>query len=255
LAFKTFADKVESITNNQVSFEMPFRDLAFNGTPFRSMVNLIPTSSSLINVTEWPPFVLTLDDIELVHFERVGFQLKNFDMVFCFKDYAKKVSMVTSIPMSQLEQIKDWLNSCDIHYTEGIQNFNWPKIMKTITDDPEAFFETGGWTFLEPQSDEETKDEEISDGEDDVYEPTDDESEYDDSDESDYSESDEDEDSDASEELESDEESGKDWSDLEEEARKHDEEHDSDDSDRNAKGRKRPANTKATASNAKKTRR
>jgi nucleosome binding factor SPN SPT16 subunit len=254
LAFKTFADKVESITNNQISFEIPFRDLSFNGTPFRSMVNLMPTSSSLINVTEWPPFILTLDDIELVHFERVGFSLKNFDMVFCFKDYTKKVAMVTSIPMSQLEQIKDWLNSCDIHYTEGIQNFNWPKIMKTIVDDPEAFFETGGWTFLEPQSDEETKDEEISDEDDDVYAPTDDESEYDDSDESDYSESDEDDDSDASG-LESDEESGKDWSDLEEEARKHDEEQDSDDSDRNTKSRKRPANTKASSSSAKKSRR
>ena len=25
--------------------------------------------------------------------------------------------------------------------------------MKTITDDPEAFFDTGGWTFLDPESD------------------------------------------------------------------------------------------------------
>lgn len=27
--------------------------------------------------------------------------------------------------------------------------------MKTITDDPKGFFENGGWTFLDPESDNE----------------------------------------------------------------------------------------------------
>lgn len=27
--------------------------------------------------------------------------------------------------------------------------------MKTITDDPKGFFESGGWTFLDPESDNE----------------------------------------------------------------------------------------------------
>lgn len=44
-------------------------------------------------------------------------------------------------------------SSCDIKYTEGIQSLNWAKIMKTIMDDPAGFFETGGWGFLEPDSD------------------------------------------------------------------------------------------------------
>ena len=44
-------------------------------------------------------------------------------------------------------------SSCDIHYTEGVQSLNWSKILKTITDDPQAFFEQGGWSFLEPESD------------------------------------------------------------------------------------------------------
>lgn len=109
MAFKNFIEKVEAMTNHSISFEKPFRDLAFNGTPYRSMVLLQPTSSCLINITEMPPFVLTLESIELVHFERVSFHLKNFDMVFIFKDYTRKVTMVTSIPMSQLDQIKEWL--------------------------------------------------------------------------------------------------------------------------------------------------
>ncbi len=37
------------------------------------------------------------------------FQMRNFDTVFVFKDYKKKISMVTAIPMSQLDSIKHWL--------------------------------------------------------------------------------------------------------------------------------------------------
>ena len=63
--------------------------------------------------------VITLEDVQLVHFERVQFQLKNFDRCFIFKDYGKKVMMVASIPMTLLDHVKEWLNSVDIKYTEG----------------------------------------------------------------------------------------------------------------------------------------
>ena len=43
-------------------------------------------------------------------------------------------------------------SSCDIKYTEGVQSLNWTKIMKTINDDPEGFFDSGGWSFLDPES-------------------------------------------------------------------------------------------------------
>ena len=80
-----------------------------------------------VNLTSWPPFVTTLEDVELVHFERVQLSLKNFDMVFIFKDYSKKIAMVTAIPMTMLDHVKEWLNSCDIKYTEGVQSLNWGK--------------------------------------------------------------------------------------------------------------------------------
>jgi len=44
-------------------------------------------------------------------------------------------------------------SSCDIRYSEGIQSLNWPKVMKAIVDDPEGFFDSGGWSFLNPESD------------------------------------------------------------------------------------------------------
>ncbi len=56
-----------------------------------------------------PPFVVTLEDVELVHFERVQFSLKNFDMVFVFKDYHQKVVVINAIPMNMLDHVKEWL--------------------------------------------------------------------------------------------------------------------------------------------------
>ncbi|KAK0174573.1 hypothetical protein PV327_010331 [Microctonus hyperodae] len=223
-AFKSFCEKVEGMTKQEIEFDTPFKDLGFPGAPFRSTVSLQPTSGCLVNLIEWPPFVITLEDVELVHFERVQFHLKNFDMIFVFKDYHRKIAMVNAIPMNMLDHVKEWLNSCDIRYSEGVQSLNWAKIMKTITDDPEGFFESGGWTFLDPESDAENEDvEDEEEEEDDAYEPSDLESEEESDDDSDYSEASEESDSEA-EELGSSEESGKDWSDLEREAAEEDKE-------------------------------
>ncbi|XP_058830141.1 FACT complex subunit spt16 isoform X1 [Topomyia yanbarensis] len=228
-AFKSFCEKVEAMTKQQIEFDTPFRDLGFPGAPFRSTVLLQPTSGSLVNLTEWPPFVITLEDVELVHFERVQFHLRNFDMVFVFKNYSQKIAMVNAIPMNMLDHVKEWLNSCDIRYSEGIISLNWAKIMKTITDDPEGFFETGGWNFLDPESDDENQgNDDSEDEEDDAYEPTDDDEEYE-SDSEDYSEASEEDDSASEDDLGSDEESGKDWSDLEREAAEEDRNRDKDD--------------------------
>ncbi|KAL6731395.1 hypothetical protein Aduo_002266 [Ancylostoma duodenale] len=215
--FQNFCDKVVKQTNDQFDFDCPFSELGFLGVPHRSSCMLKPTSSCLVNLTEWPPFIVTLDEVELVHFERVSFQLKNFDMVFIFKDYNRKTQMVQQIPMSSLDGVKEWLNTSDLRYTEGIQSLNWPKIMKTITDDPEEFFETGGWNFLGADSDQEDEPEDESESEE-AYTPSESESGEDESDE-DESEGDAtSEDSDEEGSLDSDESEGKDWSDLEEEA-------------------------------------
>ncbi|XP_055534629.1 FACT complex subunit spt16 isoform X2 [Wyeomyia smithii] len=247
-AFKSFCEKVEAMTKQQIEFDTPFRDLGFPGAPFRSTVLLQPTSGSLVNLTEWPPFVITLEDVELVHFERVQFHLRNFDMVFVFKNYHQKIAMVNAIPMNMLDHVKEWLNSCDIRYSEGIISLNWAKIMKTITDDPEGFFETGGWNFLDPESDDENQaDDDSEDEEDDAYEPTDDDDEEESDDSEDYSEASEDDES-GSEDLGSEEESGKDWSDLEREAAEEDRNRDNDDFDDSRHSKKRSHHSSSKSS-------
>merc|ERR1712200_253070 len=250
-AFKGFCEKVESATKGALEFDSPFRELGYQGVPHRETVLLQPTSSALVNLTSWPPFVCTLEDVELVHFERVQLSLKNFDMVFIFKDYSKKTAMVTSIPMTMLDHVKEWLNSCDIKYTEGIQSLNWSKIMKTIVDDPGGFFESGGWSFLDPESDGEGDDDDSE--EDENFALSDDEEEGSEvSSEDDYSEdSNISNEEDYSEELDSDESSGKDWSDLEAEAA----ESDNNRSDEEERGRGKGGSSNNSAARREKERR
>lgn len=147
-AFSGFCDKVSRLTNGRIEFDSPFSELGFFEVPHLSTVTLKPTTSCLVNLTEWPHFIITLSEVELVHFERVGLQLKNFDMVFIFKDYSIKPKKVTDIPLTSLEKIKEWLHTCDIWYSEGKEPLKWASIIKTAQEDPIGFFEISGWTTI-----------------------------------------------------------------------------------------------------------
>jgi nucleosome binding factor SPN SPT16 subunit len=158
--FLAFAKKIEDAGRDaNLRVDMPFRDLSFHGVPSRSNVIVQPTTDCLIQLTEPPFLVVTLDDIELVHLERVSFGLKNFDMVVIFKDFSRSVQHINTIPMESIDQVKDWLDSVEIPYYEGALNLQWPTIMKTVLADPHAFFEGGGWSFLSSESDSENEEE------------------------------------------------------------------------------------------------
>ena len=89
--------------------EEPFRDLGFNGVPFRQTVFLQPTAESLVFLSEPPFLVITLPEIEIVYLERIVFGLRNFDMVFINKNHEIAPIHITSIPVVSLEPIKKWL--------------------------------------------------------------------------------------------------------------------------------------------------
>lgn len=179
-----------------------------------------------------------LAEVNLVNLERVGFNLRNFDMVFIWKDLNREVGRIDAIQNTSLDTIKDWLGSMEIKFYESKVNLNWRNIIKNIKEDPEGFIADGGWAFLDmTQSDSEEEEEVESE-----FEPTDDEEESEESESSDEEslvDSDED-DEDFSEDEE--EEEGKDWDELEEEARRDDKRrhYSEDEDDRDAK-RKRPA--------------
>lgn len=60
-------------------------------------------------LTEPPFLVLTLNEIEVAHLERVQYGLKNFDMVFVFQDFTRAPIHINTIPMAQLDNVKEWL--------------------------------------------------------------------------------------------------------------------------------------------------
>lgn len=222
--FQAFIAKASVIPKDkELEFEEPSPDLGFHGVPNKENVLCMPTTNCLVSLTGTTPFVLALDDVERVSFERVSFQLRNFDIVFIYKDYTRKVSSVTAIPSKSLEDIKEWLTgSLEIPFHESTVNLNWTKLMKTITDDPEGFVDEGGWSMIFGGAGEDEEEEEDSDDESEAYESPNSSDLEESSDEmsSDEESSSNSEYSDAS--LGSDEEEGMDWDELMDKAKKDD---------------------------------
>ncbi|KAI9595339.1 FACT complex subunit spt16 [Syncephalis fuscata] len=216
--FKQFADRIADMA---MAVDVPFRDLGFFGVPHRSNVLLQPTTDCLVYLSDPPFLVVTIADIEIAHLERVQFGLKNFDMVFVFKDFKRTPVHVNTIPMTQLDNVKEWLDSVDVSFTEGPVNLNWTAIMKTINADPAAFFEEGGWSFLREKSDDEQQSSEESASEFEMSDSNQSQStEYSDNDSEDaYSEDDDDD----SEGFDDSEGSGDDWDELDRKAQAYDE--------------------------------
>jgi nucleosome binding factor SPN SPT16 subunit len=115
----------------------------------------MPTVNCLVSLIDQPFFLISLDDIELAHFERVQFNLKNFDLTFIFKDYSRQPMRVSSISTHYLDPIKDWLDDINILYSESANALRWANVLKEITKDIEGFIEDGGWAFLQDKSESE----------------------------------------------------------------------------------------------------
>ncbi|AMD22447.1 HGR108Wp [Eremothecium sinecaudum] len=221
--FRYFSEAIAEASDGLFDVDTPFRDLGFQGVPSRSAVFCMPTRDCLIQLVEPPFLIVNLSEVEICILERVQFGLKNFDMVFVYKDFSKTVTHINTIPIEQLEFIKSWLTDVDIPYTVSTINLNWATIMKSLQDDPHQFFLDGGWSFLATGSDDEASDaseEEISE-----YEASDDDpSDEDVESEEDYSEGGAEEFSDeGSEDFSGDDsEGGEDWDELEKKAAKAD---------------------------------
>lgn len=68
--------------------------------------------------------------------------------MFVLQDFKRPPIHINAVPAKALEDVKDWLDSVDIPFSEGPVNLNWSQIMKTVTDDPYEFYKEGGWDFL-----------------------------------------------------------------------------------------------------------
>lgn len=156
-SFLKFTKEVED--RYGLEFDLPYRQLQFIGAPKSVAVTLLPTVSCIVSLTEWPPFVLNLEDVEVSYFERVNFQLRMFDMVFVMKGFendpvatgraAKDYWLrISSIPVSELTPLKRYLDEQNIKYYEGKASLQWNEVLKNIRSDLDAFYNEGGWNFL-----------------------------------------------------------------------------------------------------------
>jgi len=46
-----------------LEFDIPYKDLAFQGTPHREMVTMQPSVHCLVNLTETPAFVVSMTTV------------------------------------------------------------------------------------------------------------------------------------------------------------------------------------------------
>ena len=255
--FRDYTVKVAEVAsrhNFSLEFDIPYKDLAFQGTPHREMVTLMPSVHCLVNLTETPAFVISMTSVEHVHFERVISSAKNFDMAFIPKDHKVPVRLVSSIDMKDLDDIQEWLSQQDLTYTTGTTSFNWKQIIPMVDNMIEdGYFwddkdETGewkavGWLFLDAEAgDEEEESEEDDDEEEYEQMSEEEESSEDDIDEDDDESFDEEEDdSDEYDEEEEEEAEGQDWEELEEEAKAADKQRDAWDVEEGRKHRGPPS--------------
>ncbi|KAH6562888.1 hypothetical protein BASA62_008889 [Batrachochytrium salamandrivorans] len=164
--FQQFSERIGEMSKRKVLVDVPLRDVSFSGVPFRQLVILQPTTDCLVHLSDTPFLVIPVKDIEVAHLERVQFGLKNFDLVFVYKDFHRPVTHINTIPVNQVETVREWLDSSDIPFSEGPVNLSWPQIMKTINDDPKAFYEeAGGWSFLQIDGSDHGSSEEESESE------------------------------------------------------------------------------------------
>jgi nucleosome binding factor SPN SPT16 subunit len=217
---------------------VPYHKLSFKGTPFKHMVTLSPTTHALVNLMEMPFFVVSLDDVEHIHFERVDFRIsKNFDMVIIKKSHmeigtAEIPQRIGAISMLDLDTIKTWIDEKgDLTFTFGVSALNWKGVMAGVheelrrgvfwlNEDEDGEKKDIGWKFLSMDGDEADEDEEEdeSDYQESAESSAEEEEEEDSDDDVEFDESS----SDGEGELGSDEEEGMDWDEMEKQAARSD---------------------------------
>lgn len=101
----------------------------------------------MVAISEFPFFVMDVNDIEIVVFERVLYGIKNFDMAIIFKDFTT-FKRINSIPIEHMEEIKSYFDEIDILYAESEAPFNWNTLLGHIRETFDDWLKDGAWAFL-----------------------------------------------------------------------------------------------------------
>uniref|UniRef100_A0A7S1PY18 FACT complex subunit n=1 Tax=Alexandrium catenella TaxID=2925 RepID=A0A7S1PY18_ALECA len=236
--FLDFSKEVERISTFPHAFDMPFKPLSFSGVPSKAVVTLTPCKGALVALQEWPPFCLSLSEVDIVVFERAIMTLREFDIVFVKRDYEQLPVRITTIPTGNMDTIKRWLGDIQAVWYSCSMNMQWAMVLKEVNKDTGDFIENGGWDpwFVgNAASDSGEEDDDESDFDASGANDGDDSDAGDDSDDDFSAEPDEESSDPASEE-----ESGMSWDELEKEAERADRKRDVDKGDGGGGGKQPP---------------
>ena len=134
-------------------------------------------------LSEFPFFVLDVNDIEVVHFERMFYGMKNFDLAIVMKDF-QTCMRINSIMTEYTEELRSYFNELGIVYIESLAPFKWDMILSNIRSDFPGWLEEGAWLQFCDEADD-GEEEESEDESDPAF--NEDDGEEDDESESDYS--------------------------------------------------------------------
>ncbi|KAL6122459.1 hypothetical protein NUSPORA_00496 [Nucleospora cyclopteri] len=167
----TFIEKIE----NETPFRPQLLEKGFYGVYHKEASQISVTNDCLASVQDTPFFILCLDEVEIINLERVTFSTKTFDCVFVLKDKTKQPVNIGAIETTKLNWIKSTFDNLNLVFMETKVNINWSNLMATIMKDPIGFYESGGWTELmveeeEEQTESEDSESAISSSEEDVSE-------------------------------------------------------------------------------------
>lgn len=106
----------------------------------KQVVKIRPTKECLVALSEFPFFVLDVNDIEVVHFERLYFGMKNFDLAIIMKDFVT-CTRINSVPTESAEELRSYFNEIEKIYLESLAPLKWDLILTQIREDFEGWLE------------------------------------------------------------------------------------------------------------------
>ena len=191
LNFAKLIQTASEMNKTPIEVDIPEEDLQFYGCPMKTVVRIRPTKECLVALSEFPFFVLDINDIEIVCFERVFFGIKNFDCVIVYKDFVT-FKRIDSVPIEHLEELKSYFDSIDCLYAESTMPLKWKEVLQSMRDNFQDNLDAGVWRDLidtgsddEEEGESAVEDSDASYGDEDAE--SDDDSEFSDGD--DYSDS------------------------------------------------------------------
>lgn len=126
---------VEQLSSTR--FKMVQQEKGFMGVVWKSSSLLSPASSCLVNIVNFPFFVVALKDVEVIYFEVLGRRLGNVVLVLQdFMDYVR----IECVSSKDIERMKEWITNHNVVYVERKEAFVWEEVLEKLRNKPEDFF-------------------------------------------------------------------------------------------------------------------